>query len=66
MRETIALLNSLGHQIITREFTGKNDGYTVLYILSVDCIEYTTASCQQKAAREHIRRIVEDEVNARN
>lgn len=66
MKETIALLNKLGHKIITREFTRKHDGYKVLYILSVDSIEYTTASYQQKAAREHIRKIVEDEVNARD
>ena len=64
MREIIALLNKLGHQIITREFTRKNDGYKVLYIVSVDGTKYATGC--QKMAREHIRSIVEDVVNARN
>lgn len=64
MREIIALLNKLGHKIITREFTRKHDGYKVLYIVSVDGTKYATGC--QKMAREHIRRIVEDEVNARN
>ena len=61
MREIIALLNKLGHQIITREFTRKNDGYKVLYIVSVDGTKYATGC--QKMAREHVRRIVEEEIN---
>lgn len=61
MKETIALLNKLGHNIITREFTRKYDGYTVLYIVSVDGTKYATGC--QKMAREHVRRIVEEEVN---
>lgn len=63
MKETIALLNKLGHQIITREFLRKYDGYKMLFILSIDTIKYTTASSQQKLAREHIKKIVAEEVS---
>lgn len=63
MKETIALLNKLGHQIITREFLRKYDGYKMLFILSIDSIKYTTASSQQKLAREHIKKIVAEEVS---
>lgn len=63
MKETIALLNKLGHQIITREFLRKYDGYKMLFILSIDSIKYTTASCQQKQAREHIKKLVAEEVS---
>lgn len=62
MKETIALLNKLGHNIITREFTRKHDGYKVLYIVSVDGIKYTTGY-QQKLAREHIKKLVAEEVS---
>ena len=62
MRETIALLNKAGHNIITREFTRKYDGYTILYVLSIDGKKYTTASYQQKKAHEHIRKLVEEAI----
>ena len=62
MRATIALLNKSGHNIITREFKRKYDGYTILYVLSIDGKKYTTASYQQKEARKHIRKLVEEAI----
>lgn len=62
MRATIALLNKSGHNIITREFKRKYDGYTILYVLSIDGKKYTTASYQQKEAHKHIRKLVEEAI----
>ena len=62
MRATIALLNKSGHNSITREFKRKYDGYTILYVLSIDGKKYTTASYQQKEAHKHIRKLVEEAI----
>ena len=54
MKEIIALLNKIGHNIITREYV-RSSGQVLLYITSIDGVRYSTA--RQPEAHRKIREL---------
>lgn len=63
MKEIIALLNKMGHNIITREFVNKSSGQIVLYIVSIDGTRFTTA--YQPEAHRMIKKLAGGIINGK-
>lgn len=63
IREVIALLNFMGHDIVYREVESPSKTY--IYITRVDGKKYLCESRSQTAAREHLGEIIGGVLNGK-
>ena len=63
IREVIALLNFMGHDIVYRE--AESPSKTYIYITRVDGKKYLCESRSQTAAREHLGEIIGGVLNGK-